>query len=170
MLHRPLSCRRLPSCSRPRWSFGALKANEFVHAADFFRGPFTTAAEPDEVLTEVRFNTLPGTRTAFLELARRSGDFALAGVAALVRLDADKQILAECRLAAIGVASGPIRLSESEAAMVGRQVTPETLREGAAAAAARVTPSTDLHASAEYRKQLLEVLVSRALAEAAATP
>ena len=144
------------------------RGERVVQASDFFYGPFTTAAEPDEVLTEVRFHHLPGTRTTFLEVARRSGDFALAGVAALARVDYETRILTEVRLAAIGVGGGPVRLFGAEAVVTGRHATPEALRESGAAAADQVTPSTDLHASGEYRKQLLNVLVARALAEIAA--
>jgi aerobic carbon-monoxide dehydrogenase medium subunit len=146
-----------------------LRAERVVTAADFFRGPFTTAAEPDEVLTEIRFHSLVDTRTAFVELAMRSGDFALAGVAALARVDSESGVFMEVRLAAIGVAGGPVRLSEAEAAVTGRQATREALRDGGAAAAAEVTPSTDVHASGSYRKEVLGVLAARALAKVSGT-
>jgi carbon-monoxide dehydrogenase medium subunit len=143
------------------------RAERIVQASDFFRGPFTTAADPDEVLMEVRFHNLAGTRTTFLELARRSGDFALAGVAALARVDSATGIVSEARLVAIGVSGEPMRLDQAEAVVRGNAGTPETFREAGAAAARQVTTFTDLHATAEYRKEMLAVLVSRALAEVA---
>lgn len=144
------------------------RADRIVHASDFFRGPFTTAANPDEVLTEIRFHNLAGSRTTFLELARRAGDFALAGVAALARVDSDTRTISEARLVAIGVSGEPMRLSEAEAVVTGAPATRETFREAGIAAARQVTTFTDLHATAEYRKEMLAVLVSRALAEVAA--
>ena len=141
------------------------RGERVIQASDFFCGPFTTAADPDEILTEVRFHTPPGARTTFLEVARRSGDFALAGVAALARIDPETRVLKEVRLAAIGVGGGPVRLFQAEAVVTGRYATPEALRESGAAAADEVTPSADLHASEDYRKRLLNVLVARALAE-----
>ena len=144
------------------------RADRIVHASDFYRGPFTTAANPDEVLTEIRFHNVAGSRTTFLELARRAGDFALAGVAALARVGSDARTISEARLVAIGVSGEPMRLSEAEAVITGAPCTQETFLEAGVAAARQVTTFTDLHATAEYRKEMLAVLVSRALSEVAA--
>ncbi|HEX9312764.1 MAG TPA: FAD binding domain-containing protein, partial [Actinomycetota bacterium] len=69
-----------------------------VPASEFFQGPFTTAVGPEEVLVEVRFPKLAGARSTFLELARRSGDFALAGVAAVARVEEGSGAVTEARL------------------------------------------------------------------------
>jgi carbon-monoxide dehydrogenase medium subunit len=133
-------------------------------AADFFEGPFTTALAPDELLTEVRFGVLEGAKTAFLELARRSGDFAMAGVAAVNTGSAGTP---DVRLAAIGVGGSATRLQAAEDAVRGREPTDEVLREAGEAASDAVDPPTDVHADSEYRKELLGVLVRRALRQVA---
>ena len=140
------------------------RGERVVAAADFFQGPFTTTIEPDELLAEVRFPALGGARTAFLELARRSGDFALSGVAALNRGTSGA---ARVALAAIGVGGSAVRLREAEAAVEGRELTDEVLQDAGEAASAAVDPPTDIHADSRYRKELLGVLVRRALRQVA---
>jgi carbon-monoxide dehydrogenase medium subunit len=134
-----------------------------IPAMEFFEGPFTTALQPTELLTEVRFPVTGGMRTAFLELARRTGDFALAGVAAKVRFEPDSTRAAVVGLAAFGVGSTAIRLSGAEAALLGSEVTEEAITAAAAAASAEVSPFTDVHADEDYRRHLVGVLLSRAL-------
>jgi carbon-monoxide dehydrogenase medium subunit len=131
----------------------------------FFTGYLTTAVGPDELVTEVRF-PLPPPRTgsAFLEVARRHGDFALVGVAALVQR-ADGRIAA-ARLAFTGVGPGPLRAPEAEAFLAGREPTPEALAEAGRLAAAPLEPPEDIHATSTYRKEVAAVLVRRALAAA----
>jgi len=131
-----------------------------VPAAEFFVGPFTTALGPDELLTHVRFPATLGARTMFLELARRSGDFALAGVCAI---DRGARGSADVALVGIGVGGSPVRLSTAEATVHGRELTDEVVREAAEAASAAVDPPTDIHADSDYRRELLGVLVRRAL-------
>jgi carbon-monoxide dehydrogenase medium subunit len=140
------------------------RGERVVAATDFFQGPFTTTVEPDELLTEVRFPELGEARTAFLELARRSGDFALSGVAALNRGTSGA---ARVALAAIGVGGSAVRLREAEAAVEGRELTDDALRDAGEAASAAVEPPTDIHADSQYRKELLGVLVRRALRQVA---
>jgi aerobic carbon-monoxide dehydrogenase medium subunit len=135
-----------------------------IPAAEFFVGPFTTALEPDELLTHVRFPATPGARTVFLELARRSGDFALAGVCAVNRGTTEN---ARVALAAIGVGGTPVRLTAAEAAVDGRALSDEAVREAGEAASAAVEPPSDFHADGAYRRELLGVLVRRALRQVA---
>ena len=137
-----------------------------VPASSFFQGPLTTALQPDEILTEIRFPVLPDRRVAFREFARRRGDFALAAVAAVVRLE--QGTATDVRLAACGVESTPVRLTIAEGALRGRALSPSVIRDAANAAAHEVSPVADIHADAEYRRELLGVLVGRALAELAA--
>jgi aerobic carbon-monoxide dehydrogenase medium subunit len=114
-----------------------------IAASDFFQGFFTTSLEPDELLTEVRFPAPEtGTRTAFLEVARRHGDFALVGLAAVGSPSGT-------RLAFSGVASRPVRADDEEAI-------------------AQLVPSDDIHATGAYRLRLAGTLARRALAEVAA--
>lgn len=134
-----------------------------VPAKDFFVSYFTTALGVDEVLTGIRV-PIPNGRTgsAFLELSRRHGDFALAGVAALVTLGEDGTA-ADVRLGLVGVGSSPVRAEAAEAVLRGRVPDAEALDEAAAAVAGAIEPTGDIHASEEYRRHLAVVLTGRAL-------
>ncbi|HWI61728.1 MAG TPA: xanthine dehydrogenase family protein subunit M [Symbiobacteriaceae bacterium] len=132
-----------------------------IPAADFFLMYFTTCLRPDEILTEIRVPVLPPrTGWAFLELARRSGDFALAGVACTVTLSAGGTI-AQARLGLTGVGMTPVRALSAEALLVGQ--TPAAFAAAAQEVAANIMPDDDIHATAEYRQELAGVLVQRAL-------
>ena len=134
-----------------------------VPAPEFFDGPFTTTLRPDELLAEIRMPVTEGRRTAFLEVARRTGDFAIAGVAAVLRFVPESTRVAEAGLAALGVSPTPARLREAEAVVLGSDLGEAAVSAAAAAAMAEVSPVTDVHADEGYRRRLLGVLVSRAL-------
>jgi aerobic carbon-monoxide dehydrogenase medium subunit len=157
-----------------------------IAAAAFFQGYLTTALEPDELLASVYFPPVPaGTGAAFCEVARRAGDFALTGVAAQVTV-ADG-IIADARICLSGVASTPFRSAAAEAVLRGQPTRPgavlpeavlpeavlpeaslpeAVLREAAETVAGALDPPADLHATAEYRRHLARVLVTRAVTTA----
>jgi carbon-monoxide dehydrogenase medium subunit len=134
-----------------------------IPAADFFLGFFTTALEPGELLVELRFPR-PRPHSALQEFARRLGDFAI--VAAAVAVDIDGDRLADARVVVGGVDEVPLRVDAAEQALNGATADMAAFTEAGRAAAAAVEPSSDVHGSAEYRKELTAVLVRRALAEA----
>jgi len=137
-----------------------------VAAADFFVGPLESCLEPGELAVSAWFPALPGhTGTAFLELARRRGDYAMCGVAAVVTLDADGAV-AEARAAYLSVSPVPLVLDLTEA-VSGQAAATADWAAAADLARARVEPEADIHATAEYRRHLAGVLTARALAEAA---
>lgn len=136
-------------------------------AAEFFQGHYTTALGDDELLTEVRVpGTPPGAGWAFTEVARRHGDFALVGVAAMVALGADATV-ADARLCLLGVADVPLRLPAVEAALAGRPATADTFAAAADDAVAGLELASDVHGSGEFRRRLARVTVRRALTTAA---
>lgn len=138
-----------------------------VPAAEFFLTYFTTTLDPAELVVGATLPVLPPEAGwAFVEVARRHGDFALAAVAAVVERDADGRI-ARARLGLAGVGPVPLRASRAEAFLVGREPGEEAWREAAALVEDEVEPESDLHASAAYRRQLAGVLVRRALEQAA---
>jgi CO/xanthine dehydrogenase FAD-binding subunit len=138
-----------------------------VAAADFFVGHFTTALDDDELLTEVRFPAPPpGAGWAFHEIARRHGDFALVGVAAMVTLDDDR--IREARVALMGVADGPVRAVPAEASLAGRLPEAGALEDAAREATRDLEPASDLHGSSEFRRHLATVATRRALTTAVA--
>src|SRR5262249_30119071 len=143
-----------------------------IAAADFFRAYLTTALEPDEILTEVRFSRPPaGTGWCFMEESRRHGDFAMVGVAVLLTLDTARQ----CTHVAVvlcGVGGVPHQVPAAPALLLGHAVDEARLRDVAQTAASEIEPESALHASAEFRRHLSTVLIQRAVHKAAerATP
>jgi aerobic carbon-monoxide dehydrogenase medium subunit len=138
-----------------------------IAAADFFQGPLTTALNPDELITEIRFPAWPAHRRfGFAEFARRRGDFALAGAALFYDEDAGKA--ANAHVGAIGVADRPLRLAAVEQVLNGTAIDDAVIAKAEAAAAAVVNPADDIHATGVYRKALIGVMVERALRSASA--
>ena len=138
-----------------------------VPADDFFRGHFTTVLDDDECLVEVRVPvTEPTTGWSFQEVARRHGDFALVGAAAMIALDADGAV-GESRICLFGVGDRPVRAPEAEAALVGTPASADAFAAAAAAAVADLEPAADIHGSRAYKQHLAGVVVRRALTAAA---
>jgi CO/xanthine dehydrogenase FAD-binding subunit len=131
-----------------------------IPAAEFFRGPFTTALAPEEILTEVRLPRRGGGH-AFVEFARTHGSFAIVAVAALVEL-ADGHV-ARAAIALAGVGSTPVRAVAAERALTGAAPDAAALAAAADAAVADLDPIGDVHASAVTRVDLARVHVRRAL-------
>ncbi len=141
-----------------------------VAADDFFLFFLTTALEPEELLTAVRVPPAPDSSrrvVSFLEVARRLGDFALAGVACVVDLGPDASV-AGARIALLGVAGRPVRVPEAEALLEGQRLgDAELARAVAERVCADLDPPSDHHGSALYRKEVAGTLVERALEAAA---
>jgi carbon-monoxide dehydrogenase medium subunit len=132
-----------------------------VPAADFFTGPLESAIGPDELAVEASFPAL-GARagTAFVEVSRRHGDYAICGVAVLVELDADLRITG-ARAGYLSVAPTPLVLDLT--GVIGGRPHDADLAEVVRFARDAVDPEPDIHASAAYRRQLAGVLTGRAL-------
>ena len=136
-----------------------------VPAAEFFLGPLESDVRDGELATEVKLPALgPRAGTGFAEVSRRSGDYAVCGVAAIAELGADGAVAA-ARAAYLSVGGTPLVLDLTEAATL-----PGTGRLAAAGrlAAERVSPGSDIHATADYRRHLAGVLTRRALGAALA--
>jgi carbon-monoxide dehydrogenase medium subunit len=139
-----------------------------VPAADFFFGYLTTAIQPGELLTEIRFPKWhSGQVWAIEEIARRKGDFALVGVVLRAELESGS-VINNATIVMFGVGGKPQRIASAEAMLKGRPVDESTLRELSAVVAAALEPDSDVHASAEYRKEVGGVLARRALGSALA--
>jgi carbon-monoxide dehydrogenase medium subunit len=142
------------------------RGERVVNPEDFFVSYLMTNLEPDEFLSEVRFPaTPPRTGSAWLELARRHGDYAIAGVGAVLTLDEGGQC-GSARLVYIGVSSTPFHAQEAVASLVGEEPTEELFASVAAQAAEESEPGSDIHASAAYRQHLVKVLTRQALGRA----
>ena len=138
-----------------------------VAAADFFQGPFTTARRSSELLTAVRLPApAVGARHGFHEVARRHGDFALAGAAVVVAPGTPGAPGRQARIALFGVAPCAFRAAAAEAALAAGAPVAEV----AALAAAAADPHDDVHATANYRRAAARICVLRALAAAGIGP
>jgi carbon-monoxide dehydrogenase medium subunit len=136
-----------------------------VAAADFFLGPLESAVGPTELATGAHFPPLPRrTGTAWAELSRRNGDYAICGVGVLVTLDDDRRI-ATARVGLISVGPTPLVIDVGEA-LAGRPADALDAGEAARYVQDAVDPDPDIHATAEYRRHLAGVLTARALADA----
>ena len=134
-----------------------------IAASDFFMGFFTTALEPGDILTEVRF-ARPLRQAAIEEFARRHGDFAIVAVAAGV--ESEDGTCRRTRVVVGGVDEVPLRVEAAEEILLGSDLGQEAIEEAAQVAAGEVEPASDIHGSAGYRKQLTAVLLRRALRKA----
>ena len=142
-------------------------AERVIPASRFFHGPFTTALEPGEILVEVRFPTSRKTRAAVTEVAPRSGDFAIAGVAGKLRTARGGKVR-EIGLALFGLGGVPQRLHEVEARLLGQRLTTHRLDKMAHLTMRTAdADSQDVHADAAYRARVAGELVRRAVAEMA---
>lgn len=137
-----------------------------IAAADFFTGPMESALEVDELIIAARFPVVPaGTGTEFTEVSRRRADYALCGVGAMVTVDEGEQITS-ARAAYVSVNPTPLVIDLTEVLAGARSDTADFAAAGRLARDT-VHPKTDLHASADYRRELAAVLTERALAAAA---
>jgi carbon-monoxide dehydrogenase medium subunit len=143
----------------------SLAGQRDVPAGEFFLGPLESAVQPGELAIEASFPALPArSGTAFAEVSRRHGDYAVCGVAVLVELDEDLRI-STARAGYLSVSATPLVLELTEA--VGGLQHDADLSAAAAYARGVVDPEPDIHASADYRRQLAGVLTGRALGIAA---
>jgi len=131
-----------------------------IPADEFFRGIYTTALAPGEIVTEILVpRPAAGWRWGFDELARRHGDFALAGVAAGVRVESG--VVAESRLVFFGVGTRPVRARRAEAALAGGRADAEALAAAGRALDGDLDPPGDVHGSPALRRHLARVLLAR---------
>jgi carbon-monoxide dehydrogenase medium subunit len=136
-----------------------------VAASEVFRDYLETAIEPTEVLTEVRIETLDGWGVGYQKFNRRSEDWAMVAVSAVVKQTGD--ICEDVRIGLTNMGSVPMRAPAVEEALRGQPLNAETIERAAEQAGEGTNPPADLNASAEYKRHLARVLCRRALREAA---
>jgi carbon-monoxide dehydrogenase medium subunit len=147
---------RAQSASGDRW----------IEARDFFVSLFTTALEEDEMLVEVDLPALaPRTGTCFIELARRPGDYAMMGVAAVVTLDEDGTC-ADARLTYCNAGEIPVAADRAARSLVGGRIGDEQLRSAGDLARKEISPTGNAQASEAFQRHLAAVLTGRAVKRA----
>jgi carbon-monoxide dehydrogenase medium subunit len=138
------------------------RGSRSVPAEEFFIGYLTTALERSEIVVEVRLPSQSEAVAAVEELAPRHGDFAVAGSVVQVRLN-HEGIVETAAIGLLGVGPVPCAAREAEQVLVGRPLTAALANQAAKLAAGACDPEDDIHASAEYRRKMAEVLTTRAL-------
>lgn len=151
-----------------RFQLASVRGEREIAARDFFTGLFATDLAPDELLVGVTLPPLsPATGCAFLEVARRHGDYAQVGVNALVTVD-DSGLCRAARLVFFSVGDGPVEAASASRLLVGQRPTAEAIRAAAETVTEDLDPTGDIHASAAYKRHLAQVLARRALTTALA--
>ena len=137
-----------------------------IAAADFFAGFLENTLQPGEILVEIRF-PLPaeGTHSAFVELARRHGDFAICAAGSLVGTD-DRGRMTSAQVAVSGAAPAAVRLPAVEELLVGEQPSEQIFEAAGKLAAEGAKPQADLHGDVDYHRRLVGVIVKRSLQRA----
>jgi carbon-monoxide dehydrogenase medium subunit len=144
---------------------GSTAGRRTIAATELFAGPLETTLRPEEIAVAATFPVLPGrSGTAFVEVARRHGDYAVCGVAALVTLGPDG-LVSSARTAYVGVSGTPLVLDLADQ-LAGTPAGDADLVAAGRRAADDVDPDDDIHASATYRRRLADVLTRRALRQA----
>lgn len=144
------------------------KQERWIDAQNFFTGLFSTALAPNELLCEIVLPPmLPHTGEAFQEMARRHGDFALAGVACTITLNS-QGVCTDAHVVLLGVSAQPVDARPAAEQLVGAKPNADAIRAASEAVDAVIDPSSDIHASANFRRHLAKTLTRRAL-EIAAT-
>ncbi len=153
----PLACLALDATVEA----SSMSGSRTIGIDEFLEGAYTTALEPEEMITGIRFPVAPD-RFAFLERSRKHNDFAVIEVAALGRSDGDGR-WRDLRIALGGVNDRPVLARDASKLLEGTALEDEAIAEAAELALAVVDPPDDIRASAEYRRHLVPIYVRRAL-------
>ncbi len=142
------------------------RGSRTVKVRDFFSGPFSTALEPTEILSEIRIPAAKAmTGGAYLKLERKVGDFATVAVAVHLRMDDGKVGSAGIGLTAVGPQN--IKAEKAEAVLRGAKLDDDVIKEAAALAAEAADPKADQRGSVEYKRNIVRVFTQRGLKRAA---
>jgi len=145
----------------------SVEGQRTIESDQFFTGLLTTALRPNEILTSIQIPKLsPRTGSAYVKMHQQASGFAIVGVAALVTLNGAGKV-EKARVGITGVGTVPYRARAVENRLTGKAADPDTITQASSRAAEGVDALSDLHASAEYRRELAAVFTRRALEKAA---
>jgi carbon-monoxide dehydrogenase medium subunit len=147
----------------------SLSGERTMDAEDFTLDYFETALRHGELLTEIQVPTLPpNTGVKFTKFSQIVGDYAIASVGVLVTLDEKKETCSNARIALGAVGPAPMRAKKAEEILKGKRISDDLLAEAGQVASEEASPTTDVEASEEYKRNLVKVLVKRVGSEALA--
>lgn len=142
-------------------------AERTMTVEDFFKDYFETALQADEILTEIQVpNPPPHTGTAYRKFSLLEGDYALVSAAVSVTLSSKDNTCSDARIVLGAAAPVPMRAKRAEKVLIGKVIQDDLLREAGKIASEEARPISDMHASEEYRREALRVLVKRVAGEA----
>ena len=155
-------------CLRARAVLASSNSTRSVDLNDFFVAPGKTAIGDDELLVEIEVPTppMPSAGCYMRHTTREEMDIAVVGVASFLTLSSRENTVEEARITLGAVAPTPVRAHNAEAVLIGKRVTQDNIEEAAGKAAAGASPISDLRGSAEYRREIVRVLVRRTLRKA----
>lgn len=134
---------------------------------DFFKDYFETALQADELLMEIQVpNPSPHTGTALTKFSLIEGDYAIVGTAVSITVSSKNGTCTDVRIALSGTAPIPLRVQRAERVLVGKEIKDALLAQAGQVASEEADPTTDAHASEEYKRELIRVLVKRVGREA----
>ena len=134
---------------------------------DFFKDYFETALRDEEILTEIQVpNPSPRTGTAYRKFSILQGDYALVSAAVSITLSSKDDTCSDARIVLGAAASVPMRAERAEKVLIGKKIKDSLLQEAGKAASEEARPISDMNASEEYRREVIEVLVKQVAAEA----
>jgi len=150
-----------------RFKLRSQSGERWVTAKEFFVGMFATLLEPEEILVEISAPSMPPrSGWSLQEVARRPHDFSMVGVTAVVTLDGNDRCQ-QARLVFLSVGDGPVEAHQAVKILEGQTITPDLIQAAAETASSDdIDPSSDIHASSEYRRHLAKVLSRRVLEQA----
>ncbi len=138
-----------------------------IDMEEFSQDYLEVALEPDEMLTEIQVPTPPPhTGTAYEKLMVMKGDMGVVGAAVSITLSLKNGVCQDARIVLSNTASIPLRAREAEKRLIGKVVNDDTLTEAGQVASAEADPPSDVHGSAEYRREMVKVFVKRAARKA----
>jgi carbon-monoxide dehydrogenase medium subunit len=139
----------------------------FLPIEEFFKGPGETALRNDEILTEIRVPSMSDfSEGVYLKFSpRRAMDLAMVGVACVLRMDTNNSICLDVRIVLGAVAPTPTRARKAESLIKGKKLSESLIKEAAKVAREEAKPISDIRASEWYRKEIVEVLVGRAISQ-----
>jgi carbon-monoxide dehydrogenase medium subunit len=143
----------------------SVEGERIIPATELIDGPFTTTLRPDELVTEVRIPAPAATSFGtYFKLERKVGDFATVGVA--IHLDFDGERVEKAGMGLTAVAPANLKATEAERVLVGSRLDDEAVEEAARLAAEATSPVSDIRGSADYKRHMVRVFVTRALGAA----
>ncbi|MBI4522832.1 MAG: xanthine dehydrogenase family protein subunit M [Deltaproteobacteria bacterium] len=144
----------------------SIKGSRVIDSRDFFAGPYMTHLSSNEILSQIqvpKFNR--DTSGAYVKLMRKAGDFAIIGAAVVLHLD-QRGECQQCSIALCGAAPWPVLSERGSQVLLGSRLTDVEIARASELAKNDADPISDIHASAEYRREMIPVIVSRALRQA----